>query len=209
MCDARCTSARSPPSACHCSCGGANHGRGFGAGIRFRRRGYRVPTPSPYMSFRKPYQLVRKPTVSDSVKSFLVGVGKSALVGSLVYGLSTGVPPLGTVAIPAYSAYSYAKAGKDLYDVYSNWKSGQRSTVESVKEASGTAASVATGDASDRIAMVMVSNLNESGVIGEIAKQTNVNSNVYSQMLQGSISSATSEGLGEIAKFTVGKVVGA
>jgi hypothetical protein len=136
-----------------------------------------------------------------------VGAGKEILVGALLGGLTAIHPTLGAVASHAYSSYSYESVGIGLFSIYRKWKSGQETGAEAVKDATGVGSGVIAGRAADRTAERMVSELRKSGAIDKIGEQTGVNTKIYSQMLQGSISAAESQGFSELAKYAVGKVV--
>jgi len=187
MCDARCWSARSRPSACRCSCGGANHGRGYFAPYR----GYpRRPKP---------------PSVGDYFKS----IGKSALTNAVIYGLSAAIPPLGAVAIPAYMAYNYSKLGYGLYKVYSEISAEGKVSANSMKQASESLGDFVTQGPADTIASAVVARATQDGLFEEMVKNTHVDEVVFAEMMRGSTSSALSAGAGELAKFAIVKAVGA
>src|SRR5947209_2428334 len=111
MCDSRCTGAR-PGSPCHCECRGANHG----SGSRQPKYPGRYPKHPAYVPPR--HTPIQPRTRPQSLGEYFSGVGKSALTGALIYGLSAAVPPFGAVAIPAYTAYNYSKLAYNLYKVY-------------------------------------------------------------------------------------------
>jgi len=186
-CDARCWSARSRPSACRCSCGGANHGRGYFAPYR----GYpRRPKP---------------PFIGDYFKS----IGKSALTSAVIYGLSAAIPPFGAVAIPAYMAYNYSKLGYGLYKVYSEISAEGKASANSMKQASESLGDFVTQDPADTIAWAIVTKARRSGLFEEMAKNTRVDEVVFVETMRGSTSSALSAGAGELAKFAISKAVSA
>src|SRR5437879_1997575 len=112
MCDSRCTTATSPRSYCRCDCRGANHGAGSYSRYPASYRGYRS---SP--RFVTPTFSDQEPPESEpqTVSEYFRSTGKSALTGALIYGLSAAFPPVGAVAIPAYTAYGYIRLSYTLY----------------------------------------------------------------------------------------------
>ncbi len=214
MCDARCWNAGGPT--CRCDCGGVNHGnRGFG-GYRSRKWSrkpfHRIPRQT--WSQRQP-QLPQQPQpatrsqggILGAARSFLLGVGKNALVAALLVGLTAVHPVLGATATKAYAVYSHGIAGFALYNTYVKWKSGG----ESAPRAAGEAAKVITGEAavgaSNMLASSMVNGLKQTGMIDQISKETNTNPVITSDMLRGTISTSASQGFGDLAGYTVEKEV--
>jgi hypothetical protein len=136
-------------------------------------------------------------------------VGKSVLTSALVYGLSAVVPPVGVIAIPLYSAYGYSKLGFGLYKVYNELISKRKISIDSAKDVYGEIGEFASQRSADEIAAKLVSNARVDGIVEEVAKNSHVNEFVLEEMLRGSTSSALSSSAGELAKFVVGKAVGA
>lgn len=139
----------------------------------------------------------------------MIGAGKAALTASLLVGLTAVHPVLGAVAAHAYSAYNHGVVGLGLYNIFKKWKSGEESTPQAAKETTKLVAGEVAGRPSDRLAETMVSGLKQTGGIEQVAKQTSISPVVYSDMLQGSISSSASQGFGDLAGYMVGKAVGA
>ncbi len=208
MCDSRCTGASSPPSHCRCSCGGANHGGGGRYG-GYRVRGYRysrhyVPSYVP-PSWNPPSPPPSKPpTTGDYFRS----IGKSALTGAVVYGLSAAVPPVGAVVIPAYTAWGYVRWGSYLYMAY--YEVQHKGTVrpDTAREVLGRTAEILAQQSADAVAGNIVAKANRGTLFPDTAAATGVESAVITEMMKGSTSSALSSSAGELAKFVVGKAVG-
>ena len=141
----------------------------------------------------------------EAARSFLLGVGKKALVAALIVGLSAVHPVLGATAAKAYSFYGHGMAGLALYTTYTGWKSGRESTPHAAGEAAKVVVGEATGAASGSAASSMVANLKQSGVIDQISKETNVAPPITSEMLRGTISSSMSQGFGDLAGYVAEK----
>ncbi len=135
-------------------------------------------------------------------------MGKSALTGALIYGLSAAVPPVGAVAIPAYTAYNYSKLGYSLYRVYEEQRTKGGASSNSIKRASGSVGEVATQSSADWVAGQVAAKAHQSGIFNEAAKATGVESIVFAEMVRGSTSSALSTSGGELFKFAIAKAVG-
>ncbi len=135
-------------------------------------------------------------------------MGKSALTSALIYGLSAAVPPVGAVAIPAYTAYNYSKLGYNLYRVYEEQRTKGTASATSVKRASGSVGELATQSSADRVATQLAAKAHQSGIFNEAARSTGVESIVFAEMFRGSTSSALSTSGGELFKFAIGKAVG-
>ena len=144
-------------------------------------------------------------SISDYVKS----VGSSILKNAVIYGLSAAFPPLGAVAIPAYMAYNHFKLGQCLYKACNEVISKGKVSGESVEETSARLGEFVTQRSADDMASTIVSMAKQSGLFEEMTKETGVHEVVFAEMLKGSTSSALSTSAGELAKFVVGKVVGA
>lgn len=210
MCDSKCWYAMGP--SCHCDCGGVNHGGGGFRGFRVRRSSrrpwYRVPRevwlparPQPPV----PHQATpdRHRGALETAKSFLLGVGKNALVAALLVGLTAVHPVLGATAAKAYGMYSHGLAGLALYHTYTEWKSGRESTPHAAGEAAKVVAGEAAAGGSNALAASMVGKLKQAGVIDQMSEQTNVNPVITSDMLRGTISASASQGFGDLAGYTV------
>ncbi len=126
----------------------------------------------------------------------------------MVYGLSAAVPPVGVVAIPTYTAYSYARFGYTLYKAYDEVR--QRGTVseKTAKEVVGRTGEVLTQHAADAIAGEVVGKAQQEGLFKMMTAATGIESTVLAEMVKGSTSSALSSSAGELAKFAVGRAVG-
>jgi len=127
----------------------------------------------------------------------------------VIYGLSAAVPPLGAVAIPAYTAYNYSKLGYGLYKIYAEIGAEGKVSAKSLKETSGSLGEFVAQGPADTIASAVVARASQSGLFAEMAKNTRVEDMVIAEMMRGSTSSALSSGAGELAKFAIGKAVGA
>lgn len=124
-------------------------------------------------------------------------------------GLTAVHPVLGAMATHAYSVYNHGAVGFALYNIFKKWRSGEESTPQAARETTRLVAGEAAGGASDKLAETMVSGLKQTGAIEQVAKQTSISPVVYSDMLQGSISSSASQAFGDLAGYVVGKAVGA
>lgn len=144
----------------------------------------------------------------QNAKEFLRGAGESILIGAIISVLPS-IPGLGAVAVPAYAAYNYSNLGIGAYKLYSDWQKGKEGRAAQIKQLSSNVVDVALSDSEDRVADFIVAKLCESGAIDEVSRQTNINSSVYAEMLKGSISSAMSSGVQQLAKFAIGTAVGA
>jgi hypothetical protein len=113
------------------------------------------------------------------------------------------------MATHAYSVYNHGAVAFALYNIFKKWRSGEESTPQAARETTRLVAGEAVGGASDKLAETMVSGLKQTGAIEQVAKQTSISPVVYSDMLQGSISSSASQGFGDLAGYVVGKAVGA
>jgi hypothetical protein len=194
-CDDRCWNATSPPSACRCSCRGAYHGAGY-------RRHY-----PRYQDRTIVFQPLSTPSQHHevSVNDYFRSVGKAALTSAVVYGLSAASPPLGTVLIPAYTAYNYSSLGYGLLKAYREGKASP----SSIQVVSRSIGEVAAQDSADVVASAIINNASRSGLFKEIATRTGIKEVVISEMMRASTSSALSTGGGELAKFAITKAVGA
>ncbi len=122
--------------------------------------------------------------------------------------MSAAIPPLGAVAIPAYTAYNYSKLGLGLYKAYREVASGNPD-LRSAKDAVGSLTSLVAERPSNASAAAIVKRATQEGLFQEMAKKTGVREAVYAEMTRGSISSASSTAAGEFARFAIGKVIGA
>lgn len=202
MCDSRCTGAR-PGSPCHCDCRGANHGRGY------RHAGYagtypRHPTYTPVTDVPIP-----APQEEQSIGAYFESVGKAALTSALIYGLSAAVPPFGAVAIPLYTAYNYSKMAHNIYRFYEENRSKGSASSGSTMRAAGSIGELGSQPAADAVAKELSAKAQQSGLFNDMARQTNVESIVFAEMIRGSTSSALSSSSGELAKFMIAKAIGA
>jgi hypothetical protein len=118
-------------------------------------------------------------------------------------GLTVVHPMLGVAALKAYSAYSHAGIGLALLGTYRKWKSGEESPSGVGRDVVKLGGKVVAGRMADTMSATMVGELRRSGVIDSVAKKTGINSNIYSQMLEGSISEAESQGLDNFAGYEV------
>jgi hypothetical protein len=206
MCGPSCWYARSPPSACRCSCRGAHHGC-------YRGRGY----SRYHASYRERDRLARARHIfivsprpkPQSIGDYFKSIGKSVLTNALLYALSAAIPPFGAVAIPAKAAYDYSKLSYGLYKVYGELSSKRKVSGDSLMQASGPLGEFVTQPAADDLASKITTKAQESGLFKEIADRTNIQEVVYAEMLRGSTSSALSTSGGELAKFVIRKAVGA
>lgn len=73
---------------------------------------------------------------------------------------------------------------------------------------SAKATDMALSGSEEKLAGLIVSKLNQSTGINKVSKELNVDPAVYSEMLKGSISSAMSTGIQQIARFAISKAVG-
>lgn len=143
-----------------------------------------------------------------SAKSFLLGIGKDALVLSLLAGLTAIHPPAGAIAAKTYAFYSHSMAGLDLYNIYTRWKSGGLSAPRAAGEATKVISGEAMGGATNTLASSLVGGLGQTGTIDRLSKETNVNSGVITDMLKGTLSSSASEGFSDLEGYTVEKEAG-
>ncbi len=108
VCNSRCTGAKSPRSACRCSCGGANHG---GGRLHRERTG---PAPVRLM-------LTEIPT--DALDRAIRKIGLSVIRGAAV-GVACGAIPAACPAILAINqAAGLAQVASDVYQAYSSGQS--------------------------------------------------------------------------------------
>lgn len=145
----------------------------------------------------------------QSVKSYLLGAGKDALVFSLIAGLTAVHPPAGVIAAKTYAVYSHGLAGFELYGIYTKWKSGGMSSPKAAGEAAKVITGEAMGGASNAFGASMVDRLGQTGMIDKLSKETNIGSGSISDMLQGTLSSSASEGFSDLEGYTVEKGTGA
>jgi hypothetical protein len=188
-CDYRCWNAVTPPSACRCSCGGANHGGRYRRVIRRRN-----VTPQ-----------AQQTSADDYFKS----VGKAAMTSAVIYGLSTAAPPLGAVLIPAYTTYNYSKLGYGLLKVYMEISSQGEVSPDTMKGPAASVGGTTTQGPADAAATAVIARASQSGLFTEMAARTGVQEQVIAEMMRGSTSSALSASGGELAKFAIAKAVGA
>jgi len=134
--------------------------------------------------------------------------GPDILVSALVAGVSAAFPPAAPFITSAYSTYGYSSIGYGLYKLYIDWKSGKKSAAVSIKDGSGIVAQAAAGAIPDGVAASIVSGLAKTSVIQRAADNARVDQGVYTEMLQGTISTTISEGIGGLSEFTVGKLEG-
>jgi hypothetical protein len=145
----------------------------------------------------------------QSIGDYFKSIGKSVLTSALLYGLSAAIPPFGAVAIPAKAAYDFSKLGYSLYKVYDELSSKRKVSGDSLKQASGSLGEFVTQPTADDIALTITTKAQESGLFKEMVEKTHIQEAVYAEMLRGSTSSALSTSGGELAKFVIGKAVGA
>lgn len=143
------------------------------------------------------------------MRSFLLGVGKTALVAALLAGLTAVHPVIGAVATKAYALYGHGMAGVALYNTYTKWKSGELTTPQAAGEVTRTVTGEATGGASDMFASNMVTGMKQTRVIEQISRETNVDPLVTSDMLKGTISASESQGFADLAGYIVRSEAGA
>jgi hypothetical protein len=144
----------------------------------------------------------------QSVKSYLVGVGKDALVFSLFAGLTAVHPPAGVIAAKTYAIYSHSLAGLEMHSIYTNWKSGGVSSPKAAGEAAKVITGEAMGGAANAFGTSMVDRLGQIGVIDKLSKEMNIGSGTISDMLKGTLSSSASEGFSDLEGYTVEKATG-
>jgi hypothetical protein len=175
---------------------------------------HRLPSKGPrYVTAETEFEprLFRRPPPepeSQSIREYVTGDGRSALTTALVYGLSAAVPPIGAFALPAYTAYNYAKLGHDLFNVYKDLRASGHVRRGDATAAGDSVGSNLTGEAADSLASSITSAASSSGVFGGIELATKVKGSVLSAMFKGSISSALSGFGGNVLGFAIGVAVG-
>jgi hypothetical protein len=130
------------------------------------------------------------------------------LSGAVVYGLSAAVPPVGAVAIPAYTAYGYVRWGYYLYIAYYEVRLRGSVSPSTAKEVVGRTGEILAQHSADAVAGEIVAKAQQGTLFKDMTGATGVESAVIAEMMKGSISSALSSSAGELAKFVVGKAVG-
>ena len=144
----------------------------------------------------------------DAIQYFK-GVGKGVLIKALAVGASAVIPGAEAVIIPLYTAWGYTSIGLGVYNVLSAWQRNKETRNAQLTQFAASAADRALGDSEQRLADYIVGNVQKTGAISEVAKQTGVAPAVYSDMLNGTVTSAISSGFQEFAKFSIGKLVAA
>ena len=130
------------------------------------------------------------------------------MTGALIYGISAAVPPVGAVAIPAYTAYGYARLGYALNMAYYEVRLRGGVSPSTTGEVAGRMGEVVAQHSADAIAGQVVAKAQQDGLFKDMTAVTGVETAVIAEMMKGSTSSALSSGTGELAKFLVTRAVG-
>ncbi len=142
------------------------------------------------------------------LSKFISKVGKSALIGIIVGALSA-IPVIGPFIVPAYTAYKLGMAGKRIVDAYNNAKDNKEQAAitagekEVVKYVAGEITGTAVAQSASLVADGVKTMAQTSGVIDEVAKSTNVPSEILAEMLKGSVEQGIKKGASEFAAFIV------
>jgi hypothetical protein len=144
---------------------------------------------------------------------FLKNVGKGILKGALVYGASAAFPPAAPFLIPAYQLYNYATLGLRAYTFFdqimkNNSLGYDVGTYNSLLKLSESEGKVLSSPLASQVATDIVNYIRDTGEIKQIASQANVNAEILTSMLRGSLSSGMSSGIGNFTAYTVGSFVG-
>jgi hypothetical protein len=123
-------------------------------------------------------------------------------------GFLTALPsPIGAVAIPAYTAYSYSKLGLGLFNACKKVLSGRDNDNRALKEIASDAEESLTGPVADEVASKVVNAAQASGSLKDIADKTKVPEVVFAEMLKGSTNSALTSAL-DLSEFAIKKIGG-
>lgn len=139
-------------------------------------------------------------------------VVKGLLDGALLYGLSTIFPPL-SFLVPSYHLYNYGRFGIALYQLYNSLKNSEsvlhrRKIKPSLVKMAEPYGNIVSQPVADIISRSLVKSAKEAGIISSVAKSTLIDENVYTHMLEGSLSNGISSGVGNFTAYSVGRIMG-
>ena len=156
-----------------------------------------------------PQILKAKKKSEETILSKLISkVGKSVLIGVLIGALST-VPAIGPFVIPLYTAYKLGISGKKVIDAYEQAKTDKEQAAlsagekEVVKYVAGEITGAVVGHSAELMGEGVKTMAQNSGLIAEVAKCTHVNSDIFGEMLQGSVETGIKEGLDAFSEFII------
>ncbi len=150
----------------------------------------------------------KKKSEGNVLSKFISKVGKSVLTGVLVGALSA-VPIVGPFVIPLYTAYKLGVSGKKVLDAYEQAKNNKEQAAltagekEVVKYVAGEITGAAVGHSAELMGEGVKAMAQNSGAITEVAKSTNIESEILAKMLQGSVENGIKEGLETFSEFIV------
>jgi hypothetical protein len=165
-------------------------------------------------STKKQLALARQKDEKKILQKFIDKVGKAVLFGCLIAGLSVIAPQLTPLAIAMYETYKVGEIGTRILSTY---KTVDKSKFdEDMKEGSKETAKLLAGEIAGRlpsgkastIAHFLVSLAQESGEIEKRSRETSIDRDTYTTMLEGSIKAGLRAGVSEIIAYSIEESVG-
>lgn len=138
----------------------------------------------------------------------LSSTAKSVAIGASVGAVSTVFPAI----IPIYKAYRIAKIGKRIYDAYN--KSDDKNKIfdkiflESTKYGTSEVSKKISENEVSQTAKSITMAAESAGVVSYITKETKIDENIYSSMLEGSLKRGMLSGIGKFTSYAVEGFVG-
>lgn len=149
---------------------------------------------------------------TSATNIILKSITSGLVEGAVIYGVSAVFPPVGSILIPSYEFYDYAKAGVAIFNIINQLSQSKpgKGTVRkrSIINLAESIADIASSPHAEKTAKTIVDSIKDKEFISNISKRTGVEKEIYSNMLFGSISNGISNGVGGLSSYSFSTALG-